>query len=146
MADEPEDRIVEKFIIAVVVIVLIALTISAVLVPWIAHRLHQDFYPPDQSYVGPNLLAGLIQDAVVLVVLACFWKPLKSRLARVLHKVNEPIHAKLNHIIYNHPDIPNEVEEHPDVRPSARSEKRESPSKRRNRQAPRSDGARNIAD
>lgn len=98
-------------------------------------RIANDFWPPDRSFVGPNLLASIIQSAVVLFVAALIWPPTRKRIHDFVEKKLKPIHdavkeqhgraekhreeihaessaqrlsieQKLDHIIKHHPDIP----------------------------------------
>ena len=119
----------KKVIAGVVAIVAIVL-----LVIW-HHRVVADVWPLDNSTVGPNLLAALIQGALVLIVAVLIWPPTRRRLhlfmdrkidtvqgsivkfhretrehSDLLHQestVNRAtLEAKLDHVIKYHPDIP----------------------------------------
>ena len=83
-------------------------------------RLGADFWPLDRSFVGPNLLASVVQWAVVLLVAALIWPPTRRRIdgfvtghLKPLHDnhaallaSHEEIQARLDHIIRHHPDLP----------------------------------------
>ena len=73
------------------------------------HRFHDDMWPPDRSFVGPNLTAALVQGVLVLVAVAVFYPPLRRAFHRFTSAKLDNLHAKLDHIIVNHPEIPNEV-------------------------------------
>ena len=126
---EDKTPIYRKVIAGVIVIV----AIVAVII-W-QHRVVTDVWPLDNSTVGPNLLAALIQGAVVLIVVVLIWPPTRRRLhlfmdrkidtvqsslvklhreakehSDLLHQestVNRAtLEAKLDHVIKYHPDIP----------------------------------------
>lgn len=80
-------------------------------------RLLSDFWPADKSSVAPNILASIIIFVVLTLCGALFYPPFKKALDRGLsrHTVaiakhvsaeNASMHAKLDHIIKHHPDIP----------------------------------------
>lgn len=77
------------------------LLLIAALVIW-RNRLSTDFWPIDRSSVGPNLLASLIQAAVVLVVAALIWPPTRRRIHRYISGHLAPIHARLETIEQKH--------------------------------------------
>jgi hypothetical protein len=86
-------------------------------------RLGPDFWPLDASRVGPNLLASVVQWAIVVVAAAFIWPPTRRRIHRFVDAKTAPIHDKLSelhqhhkdtqamirHVIEHNPDIPNEV-------------------------------------
>jgi hypothetical protein len=74
------------------------------------HRVLADFWPIDASRVAPNILAALVQWLGVGAVAYAVWP-------RMRHAVNAwmkghhtaglaDLHAKVDHIIKHHPDIP----------------------------------------
>jgi hypothetical protein len=101
------------------------LLVAAVL--WIIFdwpRFVADFWPPDSSRVGPNLVAAIVQAVFILIVLALVYPPTRHWIERAIEshahdlkgKVDEQtdalekklhtLHTCLDHIIENHPDIP----------------------------------------
>ena len=97
--------------IYVAVILVIAITSSIVL--W-HERFAADFYPPDRSFVGPNLVASIIQFAVIFVAATLLYPPFRKAMERIAHEANAEVHAKLErnakllqHVIRHHPGIPN---------------------------------------
>jgi uncharacterized membrane protein len=84
---------------------------------WFNQRLLSDFWPIDKSTVAPNLLASLIIFDVATLAAALFYPPFKKLLDRSFqvhkdelkdHITSElsEVHAKMDHIIRHHPDIP----------------------------------------
>ena len=69
---------------------------------WADQRFLADFYPPDRSYVGPTLVAAVIQWAGVGIVFAAVYPPVRHWIEREL----DHVHKKLDHVIEHHPDIP----------------------------------------
>lgn len=65
---------------------------------WLWHVIYLDFWPPDASRVGPNLVAS-----AVLAVLAAP-KVVKEWRKHIAHR--DAMHKKLDHIIFHSPDIP----------------------------------------
>lgn len=109
---------------------LVALTVAAgiAVVVGVWHgRLAADFWPPDASRIAPNIIASIIQWAVILLVLALVWPPTRRRIHQFAdrklatvhdhltairahheahHEALEEIHRTLAHIIRHSPDIP----------------------------------------
>ena len=74
----------------------IAATIGLILFGIFAwNRFVTDFWPPDRSFIGPNIVASAV--LLSLGVLAIF-KRMKREHAH--------LHAKLDHIVKHSPDIP----------------------------------------
>ena len=82
--------------------VLAAGILAAVFVQGFAVRVGADLWPPDRSYVGPNLVASIIQWAIVAIVVAIVYPPFRKWVEREL----DHVHQKLDHVIKHHPDIP----------------------------------------
>ena len=94
-----------------------AMVVALVLLGIFWHaRLTADFWPPDRSAVGPNLVASVIQWALVLIVASLVYPPLRKAIDRwataKFHSAHDALHSKLDHIIRHHPDIP-EMEDKP---------------------------------
>ena len=98
----------------------IALAVTIVCLVAFRTRLGADFWPLDASRVAPNLLASVIQWAVVLSIAAVLWPPTRRRIHQFVTRHTAPLHAhhermeaahadlqrRLDHIIDHHPDIP----------------------------------------
>jgi hypothetical protein len=80
-------------------------------------RASADFWPLDNSRVGPNLVASIVQAVVVLILAALLWPPTRHAIERFAQRHADSlksrltmdanlIHAQLSHIIKHHPDIP----------------------------------------
>ena len=78
----------------------IALTIGAlvliaiVVLDW--NRIGADFWPPDRSFVGPNLVAAVVQAIIVGVFIVLIWPPARRRIHRFLDRKLDGIHNKLD--------------------------------------------------
>jgi hypothetical protein len=80
-------------------------------------RFVADFWPPDRSFIGPNLVASVVQAGAILIVGALLYPPTRRAFERYMHRHVEDIkahvsaehaalHKKVDHIIRHHPDIP----------------------------------------
>lgn len=93
---------------------IIAGIFAVVLIVWIVvdpSRWKADFYPPDRSFVGPNLVAAIVQGVVILIVLTLVYPPFRRWIDGELHKVHSKVDESIKlskHIIKHHPDIPNQ--------------------------------------
>ena len=67
-------------------------------------RLSADFYPLDASRVAPNILASLIQYAVILIAAALIWPPTRRRLHRFVDAKLAPVHEHLAVLRQHHED------------------------------------------
>jgi hypothetical protein len=90
-------------------------------------RFVQDFYPLDASRVAPNIVASIVQYAILLVAGYLLYPPIRRAVNRYvaghvkdikthISAENKAIHEKLDrheklqhHIILNSRSIPNEV-------------------------------------
>jgi hypothetical protein len=72
---------------------LLAVVVVAVAV-WHA-RLRPDLLPVDASRVAPNLLAAVVQWAIVLTAAALIWPPTRRRIHGFVTKHTAPLHAHL---------------------------------------------------
>ena len=86
----------QKLAGAAVLVVVVALIIG------FHHRLSADFYPLDASRVAPNILASLIQWALVFLAAVLIWPPTRRRLHRFVDRKLDPVHAHLTHIRHHH--------------------------------------------
>jgi hypothetical protein len=105
-----------------VALCLFVLVVLGIILGW--HRFLADFWPIDDSRVGPNLVASVVQWALVLIAAALFYPPTRRWVEQfVQHHVDDvkahitaehaKVHEKLDraeklsrHIIEHHPDIP----------------------------------------
>jgi hypothetical protein len=78
-------------LVAGLLVVLVAL---AVIFGWA--RLGSDLWPPDRSFVGPNIVAAIIQWAIIFVVGVLVWPPTRRRLHRFMDRKLERVHAELD--------------------------------------------------
>ena len=76
-------------------------------------RLGADFWPLDSSRVGPNLVASVVQWAIIALVVYVAYPPFRKAMEQIAHKANAELHEKLDrnfaaaqHIAKHHPDIP----------------------------------------
>lgn len=60
------------------------------------HRVAADFWPPDASRIGPNLIASLIQAAVVLVLVVLLWPPARRAIHRYIVSHTAALHDHLD--------------------------------------------------
>lgn len=75
-------------------------------------RLGADFWPPDSSRVGPNLIASALTWAALFTVAVLLYPPWRRRLHRFvdrklapLHSSHEQIHTELRHLRESHEQI-----------------------------------------
>ena len=98
-------------------VVVVATIASAFVWRGFALRLKTDFLPLDRSAVGPNLVAAVVQYVILALALSLFYPPMRKAIGRFMtkhkndlkahfSKENELLHAKMDHIIKHHPDIP----------------------------------------
>ena len=87
--------------------------VDLILVIAFRSRLSADFWPPDNARIAPNIVASIVQAQVVLIAAALLWPPLRRAIHQAitahlapLHDSHIELHAKLDHIIHHHPDIP----------------------------------------
>ena len=100
--------------------IILGLVIIALASDWMGSRLSADFWPLDASRVGPNLVASVVQWALVVLVASVVYPPLRhwieGRFSELHSKLDDhlakataersELHRKLDHIIKHHPDIP----------------------------------------
>lgn len=96
--------------VALVIAVTVTLAVAAVIDPgWVGDRLHADFFPPDNSRVGTNILASAVQWLIVAVVAALVYPPvhrfIMAELDRVHSKVDHQIDL-LHHVIKHSDNLP----------------------------------------
>ena len=65
-------------------------------------RLGADFIPLDGSRVGPNLIASLIQGAVIFILAVLLWPPWRARLHRLIDSKLAPLHSNLDALHARH--------------------------------------------
>ena len=75
----------------ILAVVLLVGAAAGIVFGW--HRFLSDAYPPDRSYVGPNLVASLVQTIVVVIVLTLLWPPTRRRIHRFVTRHTAPLHA-----------------------------------------------------
>jgi hypothetical protein len=74
-------------------------------------RISPDFWPLDASRVGPNLVASVVQWALIALVAYLVYPPIRRKIDAELEKAHRKLDhnaALLRHVIKHHPDIPNE--------------------------------------
>jgi hypothetical protein len=78
-------------VIAGVLVVIVGLTL---IFGW--SRIGPDAWPPDRSFVGPNLVAAIVQWMIIFVVGVLVWPPTRRRMHRFVDHKIAPLHAKLD--------------------------------------------------
>lgn len=100
----------------VVTALLILLVIGIFMASFTVHdfwpRLGRDFWPPDNSPIGPNLVASLLQWLVVALVATLIYPPLRRWIEREL----DHVHTKLDHLVKYNPNV-KDLPEHKTGRP-----------------------------
>lgn len=77
-------------------------------------RFISDFYPLDKATVSPNLLASVIQWAIILVAVSLFYPPWRKAIERFaglridslkehVSAEHDALHEKLDHLMAHHP-------------------------------------------
>lgn len=61
-------------------------------------RLTTDFIPLDRSTVGPNLVAAVIQAALVFLLAVLIWPPFRHAAERYIKSHTQPLHDKLDEL------------------------------------------------
>jgi len=59
-------------------------------------RIGPDLWPPDRSFVGPNLVAAAVQWAVLFVIAVLVWPPTRRRIHRFADRKLGEIHTRLD--------------------------------------------------
>jgi type II secretory pathway component PulM len=81
--------------------VIVAAGVLVIVILWHG-RFSADFYPPDAARVAPNLVASLIQWALVLMVAALIWPPTRRRIHHFADAKLAPVHQHLAVIRQHH--------------------------------------------
>lgn len=61
---------------------------------WLGMRLYHDFFPPDASAVGPNLVASVVQWVAIALVMAVVYPPFRKWVEGEL----DHIHQRIDHL------------------------------------------------
>ena len=79
-------------------VALLAAAVVGIVFGW--HRVLSDAWPPDRSFVGPNLVASVVQWAIIFLVAALIWPPTRRRMHRFVDKKLAKVHEKIdaNHL------------------------------------------------
>ena len=86
---------------AIVLTTIVSVIVGILFIDGFWQRLVLDFWPPDSSRVGPNLLASIIQWLVVVFIAVVIYPPLRKWVEREL----DHIHTKLDHAINTNPNV-----------------------------------------
>jgi hypothetical protein len=84
---EDKDRGVVRKLAALLVF---AAAVAAVIV--FRSRISADFWPLDSSRVGPNLVASIVQWAVIFIAAVLLYPPWRRRLHRLIDAKLKPLH------------------------------------------------------
>ena len=90
---------------------LVAAGVIVAIVVW-RDRIGADFWPLDSSRVGPNLLASIVQWAVIFCAAVLLWPPWRRRLHRFVDRKVAPLHSKLNGLHASHKQLHARHDEH----------------------------------
>lgn len=74
---------------------------AGIIIAWHG-RLSADVWPPDRSFVAPNLLASFVLFSLGLIFAAVLWPPTRKRLHHFMDKKLAPVHAHLTHLREHH--------------------------------------------
>lgn len=74
-------------------------------------RLSGDFWPPDRSLVGPNLVASFILYSLGIIVAALLWPPTRRRMHRFVDRKLAPIHEHLTVLRQHHESHANDLQQ-----------------------------------
>ena len=87
----------DRYVIPIVLTILVAAVIIWALIdPVVWHRLHDDFWPADRSFIGPNIVASLVQWVVIAVVASVIYPPLRHAIATFIAHHVEDIKAHVS--------------------------------------------------
>jgi hypothetical protein len=90
----------------VVFLAVVGAIVGGFVLAWGWSRFLADFWPPDSSRIAPNIVAALVGGVVSVTFMLIFYKPFRDAVSRLIHRHTDSLHAKLDHIIEHHPDIP----------------------------------------
>lgn len=108
----------------------VADVIASLVFPWWRARMIADFWPIDDSRIGPKLVGTIVQAVFGVIFVAIFWPPLRRRIAtlfedggrranRELHEKLAEMHERMEHLMSHHADLHAKVDHlirhHPDV-------------------------------
>jgi len=117
MDEIDEKKVTHLIIISVLLSLFVGVGVWAIFDHAVALRLKDDFYPFDRSFVGPNILAAIVQGMIVTLVVSALYPPIRHAIEKWVKKhkdevmahvssENKFLHEKLDHVIKHHPDIP----------------------------------------
>lgn len=95
----PEDKPIPLWQKIGVGLLALALLLWAVLY-W--HRFLEDFWPFDRSFVGPNLVAAVVQYSVLATLAVFLYPPWRRAAHRFVDRKLEPVHEHLTAIRAHH--------------------------------------------
>lgn len=75
--------------------VIACLAVACAVLIWHA-RLGPDFWPPDRSFVGPNLVAALVQSTIILIAAVLLWPPTRRRIHAFADRKLDGLHSKID--------------------------------------------------
>lgn len=100
----------KKIAVGIAFLITIILILISIFSQWFIDRMIQDFWPIDNSRVGPNLVASVAQWIIVVLIASIFYPPLRKWIEKeinIIHQKLDNNELLSKHIIKHHPDIPN---------------------------------------
>jgi hypothetical protein len=74
----------------------VLLVVAVLLIVVYRNRIGSDFNPPDRSFVGPNLVAAVIQGGFIFMLVVLFYPPFQRAVHRFADNKLDLIHGKLD--------------------------------------------------
>lgn len=111
-----------QVMMALVCAVLIIIDVAAAFIfPWWRSRMIADFWPLDDSRIGPKLVGTLVQGVIGVIFFAIFWPPLRKRITsmfedggrranREMHEKLAEMHEKMEHLVAHNSELHEKME------------------------------------
>jgi hypothetical protein len=85
--------------------ILTAVVFGVAFILWLVFddsRFKADFIPLDNSRVGPNLFASVVQTGIVLLIALIVWPPFRRSLHKFFDRKFDAVHGKFDQLFARH--------------------------------------------